>query len=103
MIVGPPLTKQPAEIVPWSVDFEDLLTADETILSVTFAAYNADGSSATSTLAEGSVAQDDTIYTQMVRAGVGFPPTVYLLEFEVVTSFGQKRHAEVKLEVAGLP
>src|SRR5688572_33173139 len=103
MIVDVELEKQPAEIVPFSVDFASILAVGESITGVTFKAYTSAGTDATATLAQGTVAVDGTIYTQMVKAGVGIPKTTYLLELEATTNLGQIRQAERKLIVKTVP
>lgn len=103
MIVDLPIEKQPAEVVPFSVDFGFILAPTEAITSSAFKAYTFAGTDATSTLAEGTIAVDGTVYTQMIKGGVGIPPTTYLLELEAITNLGQKRQAERKLEVKTVP
>jgi hypothetical protein len=100
MIVGPPLTKEPGEIIPWSVDFKNVLSSFQG--TPTFKAYKkSDNSDATGALQNGAVSTAGTIATVDIKAGTDL--TDYVLELKATGSDGRVWEAERELLVRDIP
>lgn len=103
MIVGPPLQKEPGEIIPWSVDMKTAIVAPVTISGTpVFKAYDlADNSDVTTALQQGTVGVSGTVVTVDLKTGTH--AKTYMLEFKVTDSNGRVWEAERELHVRDIP
>jgi hypothetical protein len=110
MLVGSRMLKNPAEIIPWTVDFGPILKPGETLGTPIFSAWELDkpldrGGVAvavvTDDLSDQGVVIDGTQFTQLVTAGES--GKYYVLQLAASTSLGQLREAEVELFVKAVP